>query len=797
VVLNLDQVGLKQRPQVGAKAAALGRLARAGLPVPPGVVVLDVEAWARLLLDGAPQALPAGAGGSRGWIARSSAPDEDGDQASFAGQLLSVADLRTHDALVDGAREVARSASRAQTYAAARGLRPEQAAPCPLIPVLVQPQVPALRAGVLFSVDPLGQRRLCFAVDWTDGADGLVTDGADQGRMKVFDPLSEADRRVQHDEVMDRALPRLVEATFAALAALGPPKPLDLEWLVDGNERLWIVQARPVTSLRRQPHPEVQALLSRSHWLQSKRPVSRYAARSYMEAAASDRAAAPRYHGYFQRRTIGTYLLARRVKICKRPEVTAFDPVGFLAQWAWLRRHNLRFAAVHFSAWLRADTVRARRAERLLATDPASLTDHQLGRALGRCLQDNRAVRRAHAAMWYPVDLIKDAQTFARRFAHEAAARDVSLPRRRTRRDREGKALVRRARHSRGGRHPRWQELLPGERRRVLRYLCRHPYTFQCAEEVQDLALWSSHREHPARWWDQQAHLRDEELVGSLRKAGRQEEGEGSADTRKTPALTAACGQLLRLVVRRFAPLKDDRVELLALSCSAVRHLCLELQRRAQPTLVTRIADQLRVPGPACLALPATGRDEPALPPTNTRPTIMQTAMAQKSWIFELEPAEMLALARGLDTPAVLRHLREVAVARLRARLLEELAIQGEQAEQPRQDAAGDAGALRGQALARGRATGRARVVRTPTEALRHMAPGEVLVTDEIRPSFSQVMPRAAALVSRRGSPLCHGAIVARELGIPAVALGNHMDQIVNGQLLKVDGQQGVVVVES
>ena len=102
---------------------------------------------------------------------------------------------------------------------------------------------------------------------------------------------------------------------------------------------------------------------------------------------------------------------------------------------------------------------------------------------------------------------------------------------------------------------------------------------------------------------------------------------------------------------------------------------------------------------------------------------------------------------------------------------------------------------MQGQTLALGLAQGRARVVCSPAEALRSMGRGDVLVTDEIRPSFSQVMPRAAALVCRRGSPLSHGAIVARELGIPAVALGRSMDRICDGQQVEVDGSSGVVGV--
>ena len=80
----------------------------------------------------------------------------------------------------------------------------------------------------------------------------------------------------------------------------------------------------------------------------------------------------------------------------------------------------------------------------------------------------------------------------------------------------------------------------------------------------------------------------------------------------------------------------------------------------------------------------------------------------------------------------------------------------------------------RGDVLAEGRAigqkigTGPVRIVRSIAEMDR-VQPGDVLVTDMTDPNWEPVMKRAAAIVTNRGGRTCHAAIIARELGIPAV----------------------------
>ncbi|ABM37390.1 phosphoenolpyruvate synthase [Polaromonas naphthalenivorans] len=85
----------------------------------------------------------------------------------------------------------------------------------------------------------------------------------------------------------------------------------------------------------------------------------------------------------------------------------------------------------------------------------------------------------------------------------------------------------------------------------------------------------------------------------------------------------------------------------------------------------------------------------------------------------------------------------------------------------------------KGKALASGRAvggkiaTGRARVISEVSE-LNQFQPGEVLVADTTMPDWGTVMKIAAAVVTNRGGRTCHAAIVAREMGIPAVVGCDH-----------------------
>ena len=112
----------------------------------------------------------------------------------------------------------------------------------------------------------------------------------------------------------------------------------------------------------------------------------------------------------------------------------------------------------------------------------------------------------------------------------------------------------------------------------------------------------------------------------------------------------------------------------------------------------------------------------------------------------------------------------------------------------------------RGQVLCEGRAIGHkigsgvARVVRTLAD-MQHVQPGDVLVADMTDPDWEPVMKRSSAIVTNRGGRTCHAAIIARELGVPAVVgTGNALDAIADGQPVTVscaEGDTGFIYAEA
>ena len=102
-----------------------------------------------------------------------------------------------------------------------------------------------------------------------------------------------------------------------------------------------------------------------------------------------------------------------------------------------------------------------------------------------------------------------------------------------------------------------------------------------------------------------------------------------------------------------------------------------------------------------------------------------------------------------------------------------------------------------GTVLAQGRAIGQ-KIGAGPVRLVNHIdqmdlvQAGDVLVTDMTDPNWEPVMKRASAIVTNRGGRTCHAAIIARELGIPAVVgCGDATEHLKSGQLVTVSCAQG------
>lgn len=238
----------------GGKAGTLGRLVRAGLPVPDGFVVLDGDddvAGLEAALD------ELGAGS---FAVRSSSADEDMADRSAAGQYESLLGVRGAD--VAAAVRTCRASSwspRAVAYRTATA--PD--GPGPRMAVLVQRMIDADVAGVMVD-DPDGT---WIEASWGLGPsvvggsvtpdryrvtrDGTVTrtlgDKATRvdrrGAGVATSAVAEVDRR--RPALDAAAVDRLVTLARRVAALLGAGQ--DVEWAIAGDE-LWLLQARPVTA---------------------------------------------------------------------------------------------------------------------------------------------------------------------------------------------------------------------------------------------------------------------------------------------------------------------------------------------------------------------------------------------------------------------------------------------------------------------------------------------------------------------------------------------------------------------
>jgi pyruvate,water dikinase len=73
---------------------------------------------------------------------------------------------------------------------------------------------------------------------------------------------------------------------------------------------------------------------------------------------------------------------------------------------------------------------------------------------------------------------------------------------------------------------------------------------------------------------------------------------------------------------------------------------------------------------------------------------------------------------------------------------------------------------------------------------------GEIIVCDGVDPNMTFIMPLAAGIVERRGGMLIHGAIIAREYGLPCVTgVADATSRIRTGQSITVDGYLGIVTI--
>jgi pyruvate,water dikinase len=135
------------------------------------------------------------------------------------------------------------------------------------------------------------------------------------------------------------------------------------------------------------------------------------------------------------------------------------------------------------------------------------------------------------------------------------------------------------------------------------------------------------------------------------------------------------------------------------------------------------------------------------------------------------------------------------ALAQMVERYPMTVSAEGAPSKGPTAAAAIRARQLVGQPAGPGLARARARVISTPAD-LGSFRSGEILVCDAVDPNMTFVVPLAAGIVERRGGMLIHGAIIAREYGLPCVTgVPEIMQFVLTGDEITVDGYLGIVII--
>jgi pyruvate,water dikinase len=253
----------------GGKGASLAAMTAAGLPVPPGFVVpahalgaavdgARLREHARAQECGRAQALVRSAAPPRLAIAgayerlgagpvavRSSACSEDSEAASFAGQQETYLNVLGAGEVCSRVVECWASffAERALFYRARKGSLDDLE-----MAVVVQRMVEPEKSGVVFTVDPVQQRRDRMVVEAVFGLGEQVVSGAVTPDHYVLDRGGTLKReRLQNGRVLTLdELHRLVELGRGLEQRFGGPQ--DIEWAIAGGE-IYLLQSRPVTTL--------------------------------------------------------------------------------------------------------------------------------------------------------------------------------------------------------------------------------------------------------------------------------------------------------------------------------------------------------------------------------------------------------------------------------------------------------------------------------------------------------------------------------------------------------------------
>jgi rifampicin phosphotransferase len=840
---------------VGGKAIALGRLIRAGVAVPEGFVLTtdaldghldkfgdkattspqrrgDAEEQQQRVLESplptpVREALAAHAASlliKGPVVVRSSAVGEDGAAESFAGQLDSILDVADDVQLERAVREVWASlwSERAEFYRAARGV------PMRGMGVVVQRQVDARVAGVMFTATSNGD----MLVEYGAGlADKLVAGEVDPGRVAI-DRATGASRQLRRNDecsLSERQLEQLRLAGLAAEAEFGAAQ--DVEWAIDGSGSLYVVQSRPITAPVTIPAAPA-ASGRRVSWSNANvnenfpRPISPLL---YSIASAG-------YTHYFRNLAVACGVTPARVRAMEPAFQQIIGVHGARMYYNLTSIHSvLRLAPFgdaltkSFDAFVGADgcavepTELGRRGKARQAVEVAVIA----ARASALLLQIRQRIERFErtvddfAARAEPSRLERMSLVELREMLAEFIEircrkwLDASLA--------DGAAMV-----SYGG----LERLLRGAGIDA----AVHTSLLKAIPNVVS-------GEPVLRLWDLSRFVRRDPALNELFDAGDSHAVlDALATDRRFAEFRAAfqrflddwgfrCSEELMLTTPSFqedpAPLVDvlrayarsdgesPRDSMRAQSESRERetHAVASLLGVVRRVLLTALLPRVH----AAIRYRERARLKQALLYSRCRRValamgtelVRHGTVAERDDVFFLTWQELIELTGGgAMFPRSVRRMvatRQTEHARLSAttppdsftlaegEYLDEEIAEPIRANETAASRPGDV--LRGTSACGGRVTGRATVLESVTQASL-LARGDVLVTKQTDPGWGPVFPLISGLVIERGGMLSHGAIIAREFGIPCiVGVKDAMRRIQSDATVTVDGDRGEVHV--
>ncbi|MEH1982935.1 MAG: glycerol-3-phosphate acyltransferase [Nostoc sp.] len=224
---------------VGEKAATLSQIKRWGYPVPKGWVLAPIDNPELLTFLQPSELSPL--------VVRSSAIGEDSERASAAGQYQTVLNVTS----VEGLQQAIAQVQASYNHPSAIQYRRDRGSNDTAMAVLIQQQVQSVFSGVAFSRDPITQQGDAIIIEALPGSATQVVSGKvtpEQYRAFVIETKNSYSVQLEGQGRVPQALIKQVAYLAYRLEKRYHGTPQDIEWSYDG-QTLWVLQSRPITTL--------------------------------------------------------------------------------------------------------------------------------------------------------------------------------------------------------------------------------------------------------------------------------------------------------------------------------------------------------------------------------------------------------------------------------------------------------------------------------------------------------------------------------------------------------------------